>query len=184
MKIPISAKKVFQGTIFSVWQWEQKMYDGKTATFEAIKRPDTIMIIPTIGEKILLSLEEQPTRPKSYTFFGGRQEEGEDPISVAKRELLEETGFRSDDWELLKTLHSEGKVMWDTYLFVARDCRKTAEPMLDSGEKIEIKEVDFDELVRIVCSESFWGQNISLEFLRMRLDHKKILEFKNKIFGF
>jgi ADP-ribose pyrophosphatase len=101
------------------------MYDGSTATFEALKRPDTIQIIPTVDGKVLLAHEEQPNKPLSYTFLGGRAEEGEEPLVTAKRELLEETGMESDNWKLLKVFENEGKIEWNIYLFVARNCKKS-----------------------------------------------------------
>jgi ADP-ribose pyrophosphatase len=183
MKLPPNAKKVFQGIIFSVYQWEQKMYDGTTATFEALKRPGTIQIIPTIGDKILLSHEEQPTKPRTFTFLGGRQEPDEEPIVTAKRELLEETGLESSDWELLKIYHNEGKIDWDMYLFVARNCKKVAEPDLDAGEKIDVIEVSFDEFLEKVSSEDFWGKIIANDILRLRLDQNKLEVFKLKLFA-
>lgn len=182
MKLPENAKKVFQGKIFSVYQWEQELYDGTTATFEALKRLGTIQIIPTSGDKIYVAHEEQPTRPRSYTFLGGRQEPDEDPAVTAKRELLEETGMESDDWELIKTYHTDGKIDWTTYLFVARNCKKIAEPSLDGGEKIDVKAVSFEEFLEIVSDENFWGQNIANDILRMRLDKQKLEAFKKKLF--
>ena len=190
MKIPIKAKSVFKGKIFEVFQWEQELYDGSMTTFEALRRPGTIQIIPTIGDpsmgsgqaKILLSHEEQPNKPLSYAFLGGRAEEGEEPLVTAKRELLEESGLESDDWELIKTYESEGKIQWDTYLFVARNSKKIAEQNLDAGEKIEVKEVNWDEFLDIVCSEKFWSQDIANDILRMRLDKEKLEEFKRKLF--
>jgi ADP-ribose pyrophosphatase len=182
MKLPPQAKKVFQGKIFAVYQWEQKLYDGTTATFEMLKRPGTIQIIPTVGDSIYLSYEEQPTKPRSYTFFGGRQEPDEEPLTTAKRELLEETGMESDDWELFKKYESEGKIDWPTYLFIARNCKKIAEQQLDPGEKIEVKKVSFAEFLEIVSSETFWGKIIANDILRMRLDPKKLEDFKKKLF--
>lgn len=181
MKIPDSAKLVFKGKIFEVFQWEQEMYDGSTATFEALKRPNTIQIIPTIGGRVLLSHEEQPNKPLSYTFLGGRAEPNEEPLVTAKRELLEEAGMESDDWELIKTYESEGKIQWNTYLFAARNCKKVQEPRLDPGEKIEVKEFSFEEFLEIVSSEKFWGQNVANDILRMRLNSKKLEEFRKKL---
>ncbi|HSW48509.1 MAG TPA: NUDIX hydrolase [Candidatus Saccharimonadales bacterium] len=181
MKIPKHAKLVFKGKIFDTYQWEQKLYDGSTETFEGLKRPDTIQIIPTTEGKILLSHEEQPNKPLSYTFLGGRAEEGEEPLITAKRELLEEAGVESDDWELIKTYENEGKIEWNIYLFVARNCKKVSEPHLDPGEKIEVKEVSFDEFLEIVSSEKFWGRDIANDILRMRLDSKKLEKFKAKL---
>jgi ADP-ribose pyrophosphatase len=183
MKLPPQSKKVFQGKIFAVYQWEQKLYDGTTATFEMLKRPGTIQIIPTSDQKVYLSYEEQPTKPLSYTLLGGRQEPDEDPLVTAKRELLEETGMESDDWELLKIYDSEGKIDWPTFLFVARNCKKVAKQKLDPGEKIEVKKVSFDEFLEIVSSEKFWGKIIANDILRMRLDKEKLEKFKKKLFS-
>lgn len=183
MKLPQDAKSVFKGKIFEVYQWEQELYDGSTKTFEGLKRPDTIQIIPTIGKKLFLSYEEQPTISLKNTFLGGRIEEGEEPLVAAKRELLEETGMESTDWELMKTYENEGKIDWNIYLFVARNCKKIAEQNLDPGEKIEVKEVNWDEFLDIVSSEKFWGRDIANDILRMRLDKEKLEEFKRKLFS-
>lgn len=178
MKIPAKAKLVFKGTIFDVYHWQQKLYDGRFATFEALKRPNTIQIVPIFKGKILISLEKQPGKSKSFTLFGGRQEEGEKPLEAAKRELLEETGLSSKKWTLLKIFPYEGKIDWTTYLFVARDCEKLAEPNLDGGELIEVKMCSFDKFIDIVSREDFWGQFFTNYILRLRLNPKALNEFK------
>jgi len=158
------------------------MYDGSTATFEMLKRPGTIQIIPTSGNDVYLSFEEQPTKPATYTLFGGRMEPDEEPLVTAKRELLEETGFESDNWELLKAYEYEGKIEWPMYLYAARNCRKVREQQLDPGEKIEIKKVSFDEFVNIASQEDFWNQIFTNDVLRMLLDKEKLENFKQKLF--
>ena len=183
MKLPPHAKKVFQGKIFSVHQWEQKLYDGTTATFEMLKRPGTIQIIPTADEHIFLSYEEQPTKPRTYTLFGGRMEPDEEPLTTAKRELLEEAGLESQDWELIKTSEYSGKIEWPMYLYVARDCKKVSEQKLDPGEKIEVKKVTFEEFINISSSEEFWNTLFTNDVLRMRLDKEKLEKFKQKLFA-
>ena len=182
MKLPSTAKRVFKGIIFDVYQWEQEMYDGSTATFEALKRPGTIQIIPTAEGHVLLSYEEQPTHPLTYSLLGGRQEPNEDPIVTAKRELLEESGLVSNDWELLKVYENQGKIEWPLYLFAARNCKKVAEPHLDAGEKIEVKKVTFEQFLKIVTAENFWGQHIANDILRLRLDKTALAAFKKHLF--
>ncbi len=183
MRVPPHAKKVFTGTIFDVYQWEQEMYDGRTKTFEALKRPATIQIIPVSGNKLYLSHEEQPSKSLCYTFLGGRQEKDEEPLSVAKRELLEEAGMESDNWELFKTYHFDGKIEWDIYLFIARNAKKVQEASLDGGEKIEVVELTFDQFLEKVDSPDFWGKMISDDIFRIRHDPQKFTEFKEKLFG-
>ena len=182
MAIPKKAKKAFSGVIFDVYQWPQKMYDGSTETFEMLKRPDTAQVIATRGDKILLAYETQPTKDPAYTLFGGRVDKGEQPLTAAKRELREESGLASNDWELLKSWRPYNKIDWEIHLYAARDCAQVREPTLDAGEKIETKKVSFNKFVSIVTQEKFWGKELTCELLRLKVN-KKINVFRKKIFG-
>jgi len=181
MKIPQQAKKVFTGEIFEVYQWPQEMYDGSIATFEMLKRPNTLQIIPTIGDKIFLAQEEQPTKEKKITLLGGRQEQDEDEISGAKRELLEESGLSSDNWEQYAMFSPIHKVDWDIYYYVARNCKKVARQKLDSGEKIKILSVSFNDFIDIILSSQYWGDNFVLKITQLKLQNK-LDDLKNFIF--
>jgi len=182
MKIPHKAKKVFKGVIFDVYQWEQEMFDGSKATFEMLKRPNTVQVIATQEDKILLSHESQPTKKDFIGLFGGRQEPDENELDGVKREFLEETGMESDNWDLINIYEPIYKIEWNVYIFVARDCKKIQEPKLESGEEIEIMKVDFDEFIDLVIGEKFWGREFAEDVLRMKLEPKKLREFKKKIF--
>lgn len=155
-RIPSHAARVFKGVIFDVYQWEQEMFDGSTATFECLKRPNTVLVIPMIGDTVYYSRQEQPNKEPFLSLLGGRADEGEEPLETAKRELLEEAGLESDEWLELRKYSIPGKFDWDVYYYVARNCRKTAEQNLDSGEKIEIRETDLDSFLSdIVADPSF-----------------------------
>ena len=182
MQIPKHAKKVFKGVIFDVYQWKQDMFDGSTETFEAVKRPNTIEVIPVLGDKIILADQQQPNNNKHLSFFGGRQEEGEEPIDTAKRELLEEGGLESNDWELLEVYDPLFKLEWNVYVFVARNCVKTQDQKLDPGERITPYPVNFDQFVEYTSSKDFWGREFSNNIYRLKiegkLDHLKDILFK------
>lgn len=152
--IPSHAKKVFEGVIFDVYQWEQKMYDGTIKTFERLNRADTVDVLAvTTDGKILIQRQSQPDRDESFLcLIGGRVEKGEETLATAKREMLEETGYTSQGWSLLLSYRPMFKIRWDMHVFVARDCEKTAEQQLDSGERIEVIEVTFDEFLDLVDS--------------------------------
>lgn len=182
MKIPPEAKCVFQGIIFDVYQWEQEIFDGSRQTFERLKRPGTVEVIPVVGEKILLARESQPGMEEKNTFLGGRIEEGEEPLVAAKRELLEESGYVSDDWELIRIYEPISKIDWQIYVFVARNCKKVAEQKLDAGEKITVEEVNFDQFVEKVAEKDFWSVEISNEVYRMRAEGR-MGELKEILFG-
>ncbi len=171
--IPAHAQMVFKGKIFEVWHWEQKLFDGTTATFERLKRPNTAQVIPVVGDKILIVDQEQPDTKRFTTIPGGRCDENEDPLVAAKRELLEETGYASDDWKLFREENPVGKMEWTIYTYVARDCRKVQEPQLDAGEKMSERLITFDEFIQLGSSADFYDKELDLELSRAQFDAAK-----------
>lgn len=180
MKVPQTAKRVFKGIIFDVYQWRQKMFDGSSSTFEMLKRANTVEAIAVKDGKICLSFQSQPNKKDFYSLFGGRGEEGEDSLVTAKRELLEESGLTSDNWELFKQYQPLHKIDWDIYTYIAKDCKKAATQKLDNGEQIEIKECSFEQFIDIVLSDKYWGNELVLDILRLK-DQGKLEELKTKI---
>src|SRR3989338_1314029 len=183
MPIPHEAKKVFSGEIFDVYQWEQVLFDGTTAVFEMLKRPNSVEVIATSGDKILVAEEEQPGRPPFYTLVGGRQEVGEPPEDAGKRELLEESGCASNDWELYKEFQPTSKIDWSVYIYIARNCQKTHEPSLDAGEKINILSLSFDDFVELATHENFRSKELTTDILKMRLMPGELEKFRQRICG-
>lgn len=181
-KIPRHAQRVFQGKIFEVWQWEQKMFDGSNATFEMLRRPNTANVVATAGDKILICEQRQPNKPDAFLSLpGGRCEWEEDPLTAAKRELLEETGYESDDWELLQEQSPVNKMEWSIFTYIARNCRKTKEQHLDAGEEITTRLITFDEFLALPDHKDFYEHELSGLLLRARLDSTKRDELSKKI---
>jgi len=180
-KIPKQAKKVFTGEIFDVYQWEQKLFDNSTATFEMLNRADTALVIATKGDKIYLAKEEQPTKKMPHTLFGGRIEKGEKPLEAAKRELLEESGMVSNDWELMHSYQPLHKLDWEISYFIARDCEKIQKQNLDAGEKIEILGYSFEEFFTAMTKDTTYGHWLAFYLLKLKSEGK-LEDFRKKIF--
>ncbi len=183
MKLPKDAKRVFKGIIFDVYQWQQTMFDGSVSTFEKVTRPPTVEVIATVGDKILIEYQDQPDRKNTINLVSGRVE-SEDILSEAKRELLEETGYVSDDWFLFLKHENDGKVLHDVYYYIARNCKKIQDPKPDSGEIIEVKLIGFDELFELADKPDFWtGPEFIIYLLKLRVDLKQKEEFRKLLFG-
>lgn len=182
--IPSQAKKVFQGEIFDVYQWPQKMYDGSIATFERLKRPDTAIIIPITAEgKILIIKEGQPgQRATTLGTVGGRIDEKEKPLQGAKRELLEETGYKAKEWILFDATQPITKVEWTVYCFIAKGCTKITEQNLDNGEKIKVLKVNLNTFIDIILKKDSRDTQLKIKLLEAKLDPKKMRAFK-KLLG-
>ena len=183
-QLPPNAKLVFKGEIFEVWQWKQKMYDGTVEIFEKIRRTNTAQVIAVVGDKILIQTQEQPDRKKSFNSIpGGRCEEGESGLAAVKRELLEETGYASDDWELWREQNPVGKTIWTVYTYIARNCYYKQAPHLDAGEKITTRLISFDEFLMLAEDPAFYERkDLCYELIRARFDKKFREEFYNLIF--
>ncbi|MBT5808679.1 NUDIX hydrolase [Candidatus Uhrbacteria bacterium] len=184
-KIPEQAKLIFEGVIFDVYQWEQEMFDGTKDTFEGLRRQNTAEVIATVGDKIMIQDQEQPAKPRFMCLPGGRIEKGEDELVGAKRELLEESGYASDGWELHNVTEPNSKIDWKIFIYIARDCKKIQEMNLDAGEKIEIKWVTLDGLIEMVSSGelSHVDHHLMLELLRAKYDSDARDKLQKLIFG-
>ena len=117
-KIPDKSELVFKGRNWSVYQWYEKMYDGTEELFEGLrKNSSAAKIIATMNGKVLFTKESQPGMTDYYSLPGGTIEEEELPLDAAKRELLEEVGLESDDWELFMKFDSLLLLSWPHYCF-------------------------------------------------------------------
>lgn len=164
--IPDSANKVFDGQIFDVYQWPQKMFDGSEATFEMLKRPDTVVVLPVVGQQIMTIEDEQPHTDSRVGFPGGRVDNADTTtLEAAKREIKEETGYEFKNWKLIRVIQPHVKLEWFIYYYLAWDESGNVKPHLDAGEKITIKMMSFDDAKQFLVTKS--------EYLG---DSKKILE--------
>lgn len=152
--VPAEAKQVFAGEIYQVYQWPQTLFDGSTAAFEMLRRPDTVKIVAVKDGKIVITKQTQPREGWFYDLPGGRvDEEDVDELTAAKRELLEETGLKFRSWKLIGVHQPFNKIDWLVYTFLATDFEGQVAQQLDAGEKIEVVEVTWPELEQHVQSK-------------------------------
>jgi ADP-ribose pyrophosphatase len=82
---------------------------------------------------------------------GIMDEEDGSPLRAAQRELLEETGYTSDQFiEIGKVYPNPATHNNLTYSFLALDVEQVGQQNLDETEEIEISLVPFDEFISLV----------------------------------
>ncbi len=181
---PKHAREVFTGIIFSVHQWEQELYDGTVAMFERLKRADTASVIAiTEDKKIIITEQEQPGLTPFLSLPGGVVDQGESSFEAAKRELLEETGYRADGFLLWDSVQPSDKIDWAVFTYIAKGCKRVASPHLDAGEKIQLRFVTFDEFVKLVADKRFRDTEVALKILRALPYPEEIEKIKAAFLG-
>lgn len=77
-------------------------------------------------------------------------------LAAAKRELREESGYESDEWEHLMTIPSSATIN-DNYahIYRAKNCRLTSEQELDSTEFINVTKLSEAELDSMIGNGEF-----------------------------
>ncbi|MCI9271615.1 MAG: NUDIX hydrolase [Dorea sp.] len=89
--------------------------------------------------------------------YGGPQDySAEDALAAAKRELLEETGYESDEWRHLLTVPSNATIA-DNYahLFAAGNCRRVSGQALDETEFLNITRHSAREIEELIAKGEF-----------------------------
>ena len=77
-------------------------------------------------------------------------------LEAAKRELVEETGYESDEWEHLLTVPSNATIADNyAYLYVARNCRRVSEQSLDETEFLNVKKISSQEIEEMIYNGEF-----------------------------
>lgn len=160
------------------------MFDGSYKIFERVQRQDTVIIIATVKNKIVVLNQQQPLTDWYITNPAGRMDiPGEKPLDAAKRELLEETGMTAKKFFLWKKYESRGKVTSTIYFYVARDCKKVAEQKLDSGEKIKVSLISFEDYLKLTDNpKAYMGESL-IDLYKARLDKKYKNYLKKTFFG-
>lgn len=146
--LPENARRVFEGVLFDVYQFPQPQFDGTTKTFEMLKRPDTVLILPVTPEGKLWAIrEQQPGKAvRNLRVPGGRVDSDDESVwAAAQRECEEEIGVQFHDWYYVESFQPETKIDWLIHIFVAMTPKAMVPTRHDAGEKIEVYTCSFEE---------------------------------------
>ena len=86
----------------------------------------------------------------------------EDSLEAAKRELLEETGYESEQWRHLLTVPSNATIADNyAYIFAAENCRKSGGQKLDETEFLNVRKYTRAQIEEMISP----GANSSRRFI-------------------
>lgn len=148
--------------IFTAKPWVQlsvekvRLPDGRVVDdFYQMRFMDAVVIFAETSEgKVLMERQyKHGVRKVTLTLPTGGVDKGEKPLSAAQRELKEETGYVSNDWQYLGRFAQFGN-MGGGYMnmFQARGVKRVAEPKPGDLEEMEIVLMDLRDLISTIRS--------------------------------
>jgi ADP-ribose pyrophosphatase len=144
----VRGERVFDGALLDVRRDVVVFADGHSATREYVVHPGAVVIVPILDDGRLV-MERQfryPVGRVVLEFPAGKIDAGEPLLECARRELLEETGYRAREWAHAGSMHNAMAYSTEVIeLFFARGL-VAGEQQLDHGELLELVLLDPEAL--------------------------------------
>jgi len=176
-----SSTLAFDGPLFRVYTDEVVEPGAAKVRRDVIRHNGSVVILAVDDSKSkkdpLIVIEKQYRHAAGqflYEVPAGKVDEGEGRLAAAKRELIEETGFRAKKWtKLTRYFASPGFLgEWMQVFLAAGLTAGEAEP--EDDEKLEIYQVRLSEVLRLIdAGEIRDGKTLVSVMLYDRLRKKK-----------
>jgi ADP-ribose pyrophosphatase len=141
-----------KGTVITLYK-DTVEVNGNIAEWDYIHHDGAAAVVAVNDEGKLLMVRQYRNALDRFTLeipAGKLDEPGEPTLECAKRELEEETGYYTDDFEYLLTVNTTVAFCNEKIdLYVARNLTKT-EQHLDPDEEINVEVWDVEDLKQLI----------------------------------
>jgi ADP-ribose pyrophosphatase len=153
----LSSKVVYKGRVFSVTADEVAEPGGVRARRDVIRHNGSVVILavdtktnPADPNILLIRQYRHAADQILLELPAGRIEPGEKPIPAAKRELIEETGYRAKRWSKhVRYFASPGFLSEAMNILLAEDLT-LGEATPEDDERIELHMTPLSEVLRLI----------------------------------
>jgi ADP-ribose pyrophosphatase len=170
----VDSETRYEGKFFSVLHGRFRHEDGDVAEREIVEHTGAVGVLVLDGEQ--LWFVRQPREavgvPDLLEIPAGKlDEEGEDPLATAKRELAEEIGKQAERWESLGSFFtSPGFTNEAVHLFLATGISDVDErPEVEENERIDVEVRPLSDLDALIAENRDSKTLIALLKLKDRL---------------
>ena len=146
----IQSKSVDSYRIFTIREdLYQLPRNQREAPFYILESHDWVNVIPMTddGEVVLIRQFRFGIEEVTLEIPGGIVEPELTPLAAGQKELLEETGFKSDQWEYLGCVHPNPAFLNNRcHSFLAKGVIKIADVTPEESEEFEVLQVPYAEI--------------------------------------
>ncbi len=149
----LSREEIFTGHIVHLIKDTVELPNGKTSTREVILHNGAVCVVPITDENEII-MERQFRYPFNEVIWeipaGKLDSAEEDPLTAAKRELLEETGYTAKELKFIGEYYPSPAILGEKiYMYVATGLT-LGERDLDEDEFLDVVKIPFDEVVEMI----------------------------------
>ena len=153
----VKTKKSIKANIFEFRKDEVIWVNNKKLVRDYIKHNGVTSIVPILEKKniILLRQYRYGSDKIMYEVPAGTIDPREKPLSCAKRELKEETGYRGKNWKSLGSYYPSPAYNSCKIFCYKADCLEFIKQDLDEDEILEVRIKSFKEVKRMLDKNQF-----------------------------
>ncbi|MFI3200129.1 MAG: NUDIX hydrolase [Eubacteriales bacterium] len=149
----LERKLIHEGSIIDLYQDVIEVANGNVVKWDFIAHKGAAAVVPVTNEGKILMVRQYRNALDCETLeipAGGLDEPDEPTLFAARRELEEETGYKSDHIKFLISIRTAVAFCNEKIdIYVATNLVKTQQN-LDEDEFIEVEEYTVDELVKMI----------------------------------
>ncbi len=150
----LKSEIAYSGKKFSIIKEQILLPNGRVALREIVNFPGASAILPILDSNKILLVKQFRTTLHQWILEipAGTLKPNEDPLSCAKRELEEETGYIAHKWTKLASIYtSPGYTNEILHIFLAENLEKTVKKP-EETEVLENVIISYDEALKKILS--------------------------------
>jgi ADP-ribose pyrophosphatase len=155
MKFRVEAEReICQARIIRLVERDLVLPNGRRTMYTIVEHPGAVAIVPVHpnGDVVLLRQFRPSIGEEIFEIPAGTIEKGESPLATAKREIIEETGFKAKHWSKIAEFYTAPGFCTELmHVYIARGLTP-ASAEGDADEILKPVRMSIDKALKLIRS--------------------------------